>query len=130
MATAGASAGSDHDRQQAILSCTAYSAASVLMVLLNKMVMSNFEFPFNAIVLVSQSLLALALMAASKSLGILDYRPFSWELARTWLPVNIFFTLMLYTSFRRCVVHLAHSCARACSQGGVRAVCSWWPSPW
>ena len=86
---------------RALLSCLAYSAASCSMVLLNKAVLSKFDYDFKACIMVLQGLVALGLMLLSKRLGILQFRELEWKLVRVWLPVNVFFTLMLYTSFER-----------------------------
>lgn len=89
---------------RAMLSCLAYSAASCSMVLVNKAVMVQFDFHHNSIVMVVQGIVALLLMLASRKLGLLQFRSLSLPMIRMWLPVNIFFVLMIYTSFERCVV--------------------------
>lgn len=88
---------------RAILACLAYSAASCSMVLLNKAVLSRFDYNYKACIMVLQGLVALGLMVASKRLGVLQFKSLTKTSLQLWFPVNIFFTMMLYTSFERCV---------------------------
>ncbi|KAA0161555.1 hypothetical protein FNF28_05012 [Cafeteria roenbergensis] len=84
---------------RAILACLAYSASSCTMVLLNKAVLSRFDYNYKACIMALQGLVALSLMLVSKRLGVLQFKALSKASLQLWFPVNIFFTLMLYTSF-------------------------------
>ena len=90
-------------QMRAILACLAYSASSCTMVLLNKAVLSRFDYNYKACIMALQGLVALSLMLVSKRLGVLQFKALSKASLQLWFPVNIFFTLMLYTSFERCV---------------------------
>ncbi|KAA0149908.1 hypothetical protein FNF31_07115 [Cafeteria roenbergensis] len=86
-------------QMRAILACLAYSASSCTMVLLNKAVLSRFDYNYKACIMALQGLVALSLMLVSKRLGVLQFKALSKASLQLWFPVNIFFTLMLYTSF-------------------------------
>jgi GDP-mannose transporter len=84
-----------------MLSCVAYSTASCLMILVNKAAMTPFDFDGKCLILVVQGVIALSLMFAARSFKLLHFSLPTFATLRLWLPVNVLFTLMLYTSFVR-----------------------------
>eukprot|EP01138_Halocafeteria_seosinensis_P003896 gb/GECG01003982.1/.p1 GENE.gb/GECG01003982.1/~~gb/GECG01003982.1/.p1 ORF type:complete len:349 (+),score=14.75 gb/GECG01003982.1/:1-1047(+) len=87
-------------RGSALLSALAYSACSISMVLVNKGIFSKFDYPYSFTVLAIQGLLAVIWLLASHYANILTLKPLSKEVFKQWLPVNLLFVAMLYTSFQ------------------------------
>lgn len=88
----------------ATLSCCAYSFCSISMVLLNKTISYGLEpevkdkLPGLSIVLF-QCIIAVTLLECARYLKIVDYPPFDWTTARSWLPLNLIFIGMLSSGF-------------------------------
>jgi GDP-mannose transporter len=81
-----------------------YSACSVSMVLLNKMISYGLEpdvrerLPDLSVVLY-QCLIAVVLVEAAKFLKMVDYPSFKVETAVSWVPLNLLFIGMLSSGF-------------------------------
>jgi len=74
--------------------------SSMLMLLLNKSVMSKFSFTFNATVLFMQGVMTVAVLLLCDSFKVIKLQPLNLTVARQWIPVNILFICMLFTSFK------------------------------
>jgi len=70
------------------------------MVLVNKMLASSYDTTFNILLVVFQALVAIVCCYVAKAAGKIDYPPFSKDIALQWLPVNVFFCMMLFTSMQ------------------------------
>ncbi|OEU09349.1 putative GDP-mannose transporter [Fragilariopsis cylindrus CCMP1102] len=81
--------------------CLSYSFCSVSMVLVNKSLASSYNHlidgDLNILLVVIQAIVAVFAVEGCKRLGWVDYPSFSFETAKEWAPVNIFFCLMLFT---------------------------------
>jgi GDP-mannose transporter len=84
---------------QALLSCLAYSFCSVGMVLSNKAIATSGIKGVSLLLVSYQCLVAVVLVELARRLGYVENYSFSWDTVKKWVPVNIFFCLMLYTSF-------------------------------
>ncbi len=83
-----------------LASGTAYMLSSMAMLLLNKSVMSKFSFTFNATVLFMQGVVTVAVLLLCDWLKLIKMQPLKFSVAKQWVPVNILFICMLFTSFK------------------------------
>lgn len=83
----------------AVASSVMYMSCSVLMVLLNKWLASTLDVQAHISLLVMQNAVATFMVALAKALGIVSYPNFDPAVAMSWLPVDVFFVVMLSTSF-------------------------------
>jgi GDP-mannose transporter len=81
--------------------CCTYSFCSVSMVLVNKSLASSYndliDGDLNILLVVFQAIVAVLAVKISQKLSWIELPAFSWEIARQWAPVNIFFCAMLFT---------------------------------
>lgn len=81
--------------------CASYSFCSVSMVLVNKSLASSYSNliagDMNVLLVVFQAIVAVVAVEACKKLNWVDYPQFSFDTAKQWAPVNIFFCAMLFT---------------------------------
>ncbi|KAK9159023.1 hypothetical protein Scep_005597 [Stephania cephalantha] len=80
-----------------LLSGTAYCISSCSMVLLNKVVLSSYEFNAGISLMFYQNFISVMVVLALKFLGVVSVEKFTWKLIRVWIPVNIIFVGMLVT---------------------------------
>jgi len=84
-----------------LTACLSYSFCSVSMVLVNKSLASSYNHlidgDLNFLLVVIQAIVAVFAVEGCKRLGWVEYPSFSFETAKEWAPVNIFFCLMLFT---------------------------------
>lgn len=85
-------------RNQALISGLAYCLSSCSMILLNKVVLSGYNLDAGISLMFYQSLVSVAVVYALTLFGIITTEPFTWNLVRVWIPVNIIFVGMLVTS--------------------------------
>lgn len=78
----------------------AYSATSIAMTLMNKIIVTSYGFRYNWLLLCMQSLVSALLQMALRRAKVVDFRDLTADRAKMWLPVNLFFVAMLYSSFR------------------------------
>eukprot|EP00611_Tribonema_gayanum_P008666 TRINITY_DN18254_c1_g2_i1.p1 TRINITY_DN18254_c1_g2~~TRINITY_DN18254_c1_g2_i1.p1 ORF type:complete len:345 (-),score=138.47 TRINITY_DN18254_c1_g2_i1:346-1380(-) len=83
----------------ALLSCLAYSSCSLTMVLANKALASSFDANFPILMVVFQCLVAVLLVETSRRHQWVENYALDIKLAMQWVPVNLFFCAMLFTSF-------------------------------
>ncbi|KAJ2782127.1 GDP-mannose transporter into the lumen of the Golgi [Coemansia javaensis] len=76
----------------------AYCASSIAMTLVNKLVLSSFQFHMVFFVLAVQAFGSVALMVLANRVGLnVKYRAMNARDAKTWFPVACSQALMLYT---------------------------------
>lgn len=82
------------------LALTIYSACSVSMILLNKLVMDTYHMDFPMGLLFLQNFAALLLVVVAKHFKLISYPALDMGIARKWLPLTCFFVAMLWTSMK------------------------------
>ncbi|GMH46766.1 hypothetical protein TrRE_jg12915 [Triparma retinervis] len=70
------------------------------MVLTNKSLASSYKTNLSVLLVVFQAVFAVGCCELAKSFNYITYPPLERGLARKWLPVNIFFSLMLFTGMQ------------------------------
>ncbi|KAK9096317.1 hypothetical protein Sjap_021814 [Stephania japonica] len=83
---------------QAVLSGLAYCISSCSMILVNKFVLSSYDFDAGISLMVYQNLVSVVIVSFLSFWGIISTEPVRWRLIRSWLPVNFIFVGMLITS--------------------------------
>lgn len=83
----------------AFWSCAFYATISVSMILVNKLVLTTYAFKFPMVLLFHQNLMTVLSLYAAKRLGVTTYEPLERHRVLKWLPMDIFFVLMLFTGF-------------------------------
>ncbi|KAL7151944.1 hypothetical protein ABFS83_04G065700 [Erythranthe nasuta] len=82
----------------ALLSGLAYCLSSCSMILVNKCVLSSYNFNAGISLMLYQNFVAVVIVSALNFFGVITTEPFTWRLIKVWLPVNIIFVGMLVTS--------------------------------
>ncbi|KAL8143519.1 hypothetical protein V2J09_016551 [Rumex salicifolius] len=82
----------------ALLSGLAYCFSSCSMILINKLVLSSYNFNAGISLMMYQNFISVIVVATLSSFGLISTEPLSWRLIKVWLPVNIIFVGMLITS--------------------------------
>jgi len=81
--------------------CATYSFCSVTMVLVNKSLASSYnkliDGSLNILLVVFQAIVAIAAVKICNHMKWIDIPAFSFDVAKQWAPVNIFFCAMLFT---------------------------------
>lgn len=85
-------------RNQSLLSGIAYCLSSCSMILLNKVVLSSYNFDAGISLMLYQNLVSVVIVTALSLFGVITTEPLSWKLIRVWFPVNVIFVGMLVTS--------------------------------
>lgn len=83
---------------QALLSGFAYCISSCSMILVNKYVLSGYDFNAGISLMLYQNLVSVVIVSVLSMLGVVSTEPLTWRLIRVWLPVNAIFVGMLVTS--------------------------------
>ncbi|KAK6138282.1 hypothetical protein DH2020_027973 [Rehmannia glutinosa] len=83
---------------QALLSGLAYCFSSCGMILVNKYVLSSYDFNAGIALMMYQNFVAVVVVSVLSFLGIITTEPLTWRLIKVWLPVNVIFVGMLVTS--------------------------------
>uniref|UniRef100_A0A061S7F4 GDP-mannose transporter n=1 Tax=Tetraselmis sp. GSL018 TaxID=582737 RepID=A0A061S7F4_9CHLO len=78
---------------------TAYCVMSTSMVLVNKHALSSFRFECPNALLFLQCAISCLLLKSSEAFGLISVEPLSWRVIRVWLPANLLFVAMVWTSF-------------------------------
>lgn len=78
-------------------SILSYCAASIIMTLTNKFVLSG-DFNLNFFLLAVQSTVCIVTIGTLKSFGIITYRQFNKDEAKKWSPIAFLLVAMIYTS--------------------------------
>eukprot|EP00250_Pteridium_aquilinum_P029664 c39925_g1_i1 orf=386-1567(+) len=85
-------------RNQALVSGLAYCLCSCSMILLNKIVLSGYNFDAGISLMCYQNLVSVVVVYALSATGIITTEPISWKLVFIWFPVNLIFVAMLVSS--------------------------------
>ncbi|PIA47730.1 hypothetical protein AQUCO_01400376v1 [Aquilegia coerulea] len=85
-------------RNQAVLSGLAYCISSCSMILINKFVLSSYNFNAGISLMLYQNLVSVIIVSILSLSGVISTEPLTWRLIRVWLPVNFIFVGMLITS--------------------------------
>lgn len=75
----------------------AYCSASVSMVLLNKIALSQYPLQSPTALLALQCTLCMVLVVVLRALHMVHTQPLSWPIVKLWLPCNAIFVLMLFS---------------------------------
>ncbi|XP_012067891.1 GDP-mannose transporter GONST2 isoform X2 [Jatropha curcas] len=78
-----------------LLSGTAYCISSCSMILLNKVVLSTYNFNAGISLMLYQNLICCLVVAMLGFCGAVSLEKLNWKLVRVWLPVNAIFVGML-----------------------------------
>eukprot|EP00924_Labyrinthula_sp_SR-Ha-C_P000601 snap_masked-scaffold_27-processed-gene-4.46-mRNA-1 protein AED:0.11 eAED:0.11 QI:0/0/0/1/1/1/2/0/381 len=81
----------------ALLFCLLWSSCSISMVLLNKIILTSFDFKFNTFLLIYQNSLCVLLLKLFKFFGWIEFESLEADKVKAWLPLDFFFVLMLLT---------------------------------
>ncbi|KAJ1731602.1 GDP-mannose transporter into the lumen of the Golgi [Coemansia biformis] len=88
----------DSNVLQMVVPIAAYCASSITMTLVNKLVLSSFQFHMVFFMLAVQAFGSVALMVLAHRVGLnVKYRGMNKRDAKTWFPVACSQALMLYT---------------------------------
>lgn len=85
-------------QNQALLSGFAYCISSCSMILVNKFVLSSYDFNAGISLMLYQNFISVILVSILSLLGLVTTEPLTWRLIKVWLPVNVIFVGMLVTS--------------------------------
>ncbi|PON37177.1 GDP-mannose transporter GONST [Parasponia andersonii] len=85
-------------QNQALLSGLAYCISSCSMILINKFVLSGYDFNAGISLMLYQNLISVIIVTVLSFLGVISTEPLTWRLIKVWLPVNVIFVGMLVTS--------------------------------
>ncbi|XVF16981.1 hypothetical protein REPUB_Repub10bG0077600 [Reevesia pubescens] len=85
-------------QNQALLSGLAYCISSCSMILVNKFVLSSYDFNAGISLMLYQNFISIVIVTILSSLGLISTEPLTWRLIKVWLPVNVIFVGMLVTS--------------------------------
>ncbi|XP_022897970.1 GDP-mannose transporter GONST1-like isoform X1 [Olea europaea var. sylvestris] len=83
---------------QALLAGLAYCFSSCSMILVNKYVLSSYNFNAGISLMLYQNFVSVIIVVTLSFLGIITTEPLTWRLMKVWLPVNVIFVGMLITS--------------------------------
>ncbi|XP_074566822.1 GDP-mannose transporter GONST1-like [Curcuma longa] len=85
-------------QNQALVSGLAYCITSISMILVNKLVLSGYDFNAGISLMLYQNLVSVTIVSALSLFNIISTEPLTWKLVKVWLPVNVIFIGMLITS--------------------------------
>ncbi|KAM3303640.1 GDP-mannose transporter GONST1 isoform X1 [Capsicum chacoense] len=83
---------------KALLSGVAYCISSCSMILVNKYVLSSYDFNGGISLMLYQNFVSVVVVSSLRLFGIISTEPLTWRLVRVWLPINVIFVGMLITS--------------------------------
>lgn len=83
---------------KALLSGFAYCISSCSMILVNKYVLSGYDFNAGIFLMLYQNFVSVIIVSMLSLFGIISTEPLTWRLIKVWLPVNFIFVGMLITS--------------------------------
>ncbi|KAL9229477.1 hypothetical protein vseg_004939 [Gypsophila vaccaria] len=83
---------------QALVSGLAYCISSCSMILINKCVLSSYDFNAGISLMLYQNFVSVIIVSGLSAWGVISTEPLTWRLMRVWLPVNVLFVGMLITS--------------------------------
>ncbi|EFH68651.1 nucleotide-sugar transporter family protein [Arabidopsis lyrata subsp. lyrata] len=78
-----------------LVSGAAYCVSSCSMIILNKIVLSSYNFNAGISLMLYQNLISCLVVAVLDISGVVSVEKFNWKLIRVWMPVNVIFVGML-----------------------------------
>ncbi|CAN6471349.1 unnamed protein product [Victoria cruziana] len=84
-------------KSQSLVSGFSYCVCSCGMILLNKVILSNYGFDAGISLMLFQNLVAVIIIVILSAFGVVTTEKLTWRLVRVWLPVNMIFVGMLIT---------------------------------
>ncbi|KAH9327612.1 hypothetical protein KI387_007790, partial [Taxus chinensis] len=84
-------------RNQALISGLAYCFSSCSMIMLNKVVLSGYNFNAGISLMFYQNLVSVVIVRLLTLFGVISTEPLTRKLVQVWFPVNIIFVGMLIT---------------------------------
>ncbi|CAK7354892.1 unnamed protein product [Dovyalis caffra] len=96
-------------QNQALLSGLAYCISSCSMILVNKFVLSSYDFNAGISLMLYQNFISVIVVSTLSFLGVISTEPLTWRLIKVWLPVNFIFVGMLITSMFRSGIRELHA---------------------
>ncbi|VVA90291.1 unnamed protein product [Arabis nemorensis] len=78
-----------------LVSGTAYCISSCSMIIMNKIVLSSYNFNAGISLLLYQNLISCLVVAGLDLSGVVSVEKFNWKLIKVWMPVNVIFVGML-----------------------------------
>ena len=76
-----------------------YCGASMSMVLMNKHVLSSFDYSCTNSILLLQNVVSVLFVVLGNAFGLMKTEQMRMDIVRTWLPVNAIFVGMIWTGF-------------------------------
>jgi hypothetical protein len=92
-----------HPAWPSVLACILYSFCSISMVIVNKLILTSYEFKYPMVLMLHQNLVSIGLLRFAKWMKWVDFEPLVTEKVKAWLPLNVFFVTMLLSGFYRFV---------------------------
>nr|XP_029120735.1 GDP-mannose transporter GONST1 isoform X2 [Elaeis guineensis] len=80
-----------------LLSGIAYCISSCCMILLNKVVLSSYDFHAGISLMLYQNFISVTIVITLGFFGVVTTERLTWKLIRVWVPVNLIFVCMLVT---------------------------------
>ncbi|XP_037436945.1 GDP-mannose transporter GONST1-like [Triticum dicoccoides] len=80
-----------------LLSGISYCIASCSMILLNKVVLSSYNFSAGISLMLYQNLISVVILVALEFFAVISTEELTWKLIKVWIPVNLIFVGMLVT---------------------------------
>ncbi|KAM0895286.1 hypothetical protein ACQ4PT_023936 [Festuca glaucescens] len=80
-----------------LLSGISYCIASCSMILLNKVVLSSYNFNAGVSLMLYQNLISVVILLALELFSVISTEQLTWKLIKVWIPVNLIFVGMLVT---------------------------------
>ncbi|KAF9128060.1 GDP-mannose transporter into the lumen of the Golgi [Mortierella sp. 14UC] len=87
----------DSIANSAVISIVAYCSSSIFMTVTNKMVLSQFDFNMNFLLLAIQAAAAVVMLWIFKKFGLITYRRLDPTEAKKWFPISLGLVAMIYT---------------------------------
>lgn len=76
-----------------------YCIMSMSMVLMNKHVLSNFEYSCTNSILLLQNIVSVLFVVLGNITNLIQTEPMRMDIVKLWLPVNLIFVGMIWTGF-------------------------------
>ncbi|XP_057433133.1 GDP-mannose transporter GONST2-like isoform X2 [Lotus japonicus] len=87
--------GSANKKSGPLISGTAYCISSCCMIMLNKIVLSSYNFNAGISLMFYQNLISTLVVVLLALCGRVSVEKLNWRLVRAWIPVNVIFIGML-----------------------------------
>ncbi|GBG29937.1 GDP-mannose transporter [Hondaea fermentalgiana] len=84
---------------KAVLACLLYSACSIGMTLINKLILTSYGFPYHMALLLYQNAVSVLLLQGARCMGLVDFANLNRSQIIAWIPLDFLFVGMLLTSF-------------------------------